>query len=75
MITSTALTSQTLVTAVYDSTQEKLRLDFCDGSRYVYYKVAPDLFRSLLHAPSKGQFFNQHIRGRLAFVKTCPKCK
>ena len=70
MITSTALTSQTLLTALYDSEQEKLQLDFCDGSRYDYYTVAPGLFRSLLDAPSKGRFFNQHIRGRLPFVKT-----
>ena len=73
MITSTALTSQTLVAAVYDSAQEKLQLDFCDGSRYVYYEVAPGLFRSLLDAPSKGRFFNQHIRGHLPFVKTLPE--
>ena len=70
MITSTDFNSQTLVAALYDSAQEKLRLDFCDGSRYVYYEVAPGLFRSLIDAPSKGRFFNQHIRGRLPFVKT-----
>jgi lysyl-tRNA synthetase class 2 len=70
MITSTALTSQTLVAAVYDSDQEKLQLDFCDGSRYVYFDVAPGLLRSLLDASSKGRFFNQHIRRHLPFVKT-----
>jgi lysyl-tRNA synthetase class 2 len=75
MITSTALTSQSLLAAVYDSAQEKLQLDFCDGSSYVYYEVAPALFRSLLDAPSKGRFFNQPIRGHLPFVKHCPECK
>jgi len=70
MITSTALASQTLVAAVYDSTQEKLQLDFCDGSRYIYSEVAPGLFRSLIDASSKGRFFNQHIRDHLPFVKT-----
>jgi len=73
MITSTALSSQTLAAAIYDSVQEKLQLDFCDGSRYVYYEVAPVLFRSLLEAHSKGQFFNQHIRGRVPFAKTLPE--
>lgn len=73
MITSAALTSQTLVAAAYDSARERLQLDFCDGSRYVYYPVAPDLFRSLLDAPSKGRFFNQHIRGQLPFNKTQPE--
>jgi hypothetical protein len=73
MITSTALLSQTLVAAVYDSAERKLQLDFSDGSRYVYYEAAPDLFRSLLDASSKGRFFNQHIRGHLPFH--CPKRK
>lgn len=73
MITSTVLTSQTLVAAVYDSAQERLQLDFCDGSRYLYYEVAPGLFHDLLAAPSKGRFFNQYIRGRLSFVKTPPE--
>jgi len=73
MITSTPLTSQTLVAAVYDSAQQKLQLDFRDGSRYLYDEVAPGLFRSLLDAPSKGQFFNQYIRGHLPFIKTLPE--
>jgi len=73
MITSTVLTSQTVVAAVYDSAQKKLQLDFGDGSRYVYYEVAPVLFRSLLDASSKGRFFNQHIRGQLPFVRTLPE--
>ncbi len=69
MITSIPLTSQTLVAAVYDSAQEKLQLDFRDGSRYIYYEVASGLFRSFLDAPSKGRFFNQHIRGHLPYIK------
>ena len=73
MITSTVLSSQTLIAAAYDSAQEKLQLDFRDGTRYVYSEVAPGLFRSLLDAPSKGRFFNQHIRGHLPFVKALPE--
>jgi hypothetical protein len=73
MITSTPLTSQTLIAAVYDSAQQKLQLDFTDGSRYMYYQVEPCLFCSLMDAPSKGRFFNQHIRGHLPFVKMLPE--
>lgn len=73
MITSTALTSQTLMAAVYDRVQEELQLEFRDGSRYMYYEVPPGLFGSLLDAPSKGRFFNQHIRDRLPFTKMLPE--
>ena len=73
MITSTLLMSQTLATAVYDDAQEKLQLNFRDGSRYVYSKVPPDLFRGLLAADSKGHFFNQHIRGALPYSKAAPE--
>ena len=73
MITSTLLMSKTLATAVYDEFQEKLQLDFRDGSRYIYSKVPPDLFRGLLAANSKGRFFNQHIRRIFPYNKAAPE--
>ena len=47
MIALTGLASTTLSAAVYDDSQEQLRLDFRDGSSYVYFKVTADLFRHL----------------------------
>ena len=73
MTTSTALSSKILAAAVYDSTQEKLQLEFCDGSRYTYSEVPPGLFRGLLAAPSKGRFFNQYIRGHLPFCQNASR--
>lgn len=73
MITSTILMSQTLATAVYDDSREKLQLDFRDGSRYVYSSVPPHLFAGLLASTSKGRFFNQHIRRVLPYCKTAPE--
>ena len=72
MITSTLLLSETLAAAVYDDSQHTLQLDFCDGSRYVYSRVQPDLFHAMLVADSKGRFFNQHIR-RLPYCKAAPE--
>ena len=72
MITSTLLMSETLAAAVYDDTQETLQLDFRDGTRYVYSRVHSDLFRAMLAAPSKGRFFNQHIRRILPYSKAAP---
>lgn len=73
MITSTLLMSKTLTAAVYDDFQETLQLDFRDGSRYVYSEVHPDLFHAMLAAPSKGRFFNQHIRPVLRCRKAAPE--
>ena len=73
MTALTNLASTTLTAAVYDSSQQQLQLDFRDGSRYLYSRVDPDLFRDLLAAPSKGRFFNEHIRGHLPFIKTTPR--
>ncbi len=72
MITSTLLKSETLAAAVYDDSQETLRLHFADGSRYVYFEVSPDVFSGLLTATSKGRFFNQHIRRVLPYSKADP---
>ena len=71
-MTTTFLTSKTLAAAVYDASQARLQLDFRDGSRYVYSRVPPDLFRGLLAATSKGRFFNQHIRRVLPYSKAAP---
>lgn len=67
--------SQTLAAAIYDESQERLQLDFRDGSRSVYSRVPPDLFHAMLAATSKGRFFNQHIRRVLPFSKGPLKCK
>jgi len=63
------LNSTTLAAAAYDDRSEKLQLDFRDGTRYVYFGVAPDLYRDLLSAVSKGFFFNRHIRNRFHHAK------
>ena len=63
------LNSSTLAAAAYDHTRARLELDFCDGARYSYSGVAPEIFRGLLCADSKGRYFNQHIRGHFRHVK------
>jgi len=63
------LNSSTLAAAAYHPILAKLQLDFCDGARYVYSGVAPEIFRGLLGADSKGRYFNRHIRGHFPHVK------
>ncbi len=64
-----SLDSTTLAAVAYDDRRCELQLDFRDGARYAYSGVAPELFRDLLCATSKGSFFNQYIRGRFPYAK------
>jgi hypothetical protein len=64
-----SLDSTTLAAAAYDDCDEKLQLDFHDGTRYVYSGVTPELYLNLLCATSKGRFFNQYIRSHFPHAK------
>ena len=68
-----SLDSRTLAAVDYDDCRGELPLDFRDGARYVYSKIAPELFRDLLCAVSKGSFFNRYIRGRFPYAKLPPE--
>jgi hypothetical protein len=63
------LDSTTLAAAGYEQSEGRLQLDFRDGTCYEYSAVPPQLFHALLCAPSKGVFFNRHIRGRFRHIK------
>ena len=63
----TAVESTTLATVAYDDTQELLQLEFCSRAVYQYYGVPAAVHEALLHAPSKGSYFNQVIRGRFPY--------
>jgi KTSC domain-containing protein len=64
-----SLDSTTLAAVAYDDRRGELQLDFRDGTRYAYSGIAPELFRHLLCATSKGSFFNRYIRGRFPYGK------
>jgi len=53
----------------YDDRRCELQLDSAMALAYAYSGVAPELFRDLLCATSKGSFFNQYIRGRFPYAK------
>jgi len=61
--------STTLAGATYDHRQNQLQVDFRDGSRYTYSTVAATVFRDLVGSPSKGKFFNRHIRERFPYAR------
>jgi hypothetical protein len=41
-----------------------LELTFHSGAIYRYFAVPPTIVQGLLAAPSKGAYFNHHIRNR-----------
>jgi hypothetical protein len=45
----------------YDDT-ETLEVEFVTGRIYRYFGVSDDVHQQFLAAPSKGTFFNEHIR-------------
>ncbi len=46
----------------YDSAARELHVTFTSGRRYVYAQVSPDVVTAFGRAPSRGAFFNAHIR-------------
>ena len=46
----------------YDSAQQILEVEFTSGAVYQYLEVPSAIFDELMHAESKGRYFNQEIR-------------
>ncbi len=58
--------SSALKHLTYHGTQERLDVEFRDGSIYQYSAVPLRVYHDLMGAESKGAFFNRHIRTRFA---------
>lgn len=65
----TAVESSTLTTLAYDSTRELLQLGFNSRALYRYFDVPAAVYEGLLHASSKGRYFNQAIRGKFSYSR------
>ena len=60
--------SSSLVKSIgYDRQTETLEIEFGSSRVYQYYGVTVDLYERLMQAPSKGQFFNTHIKNAYAY--------
>ena len=51
----------------YSSVRRELTILFHSGKEYTYLDVPVELYAEMQNAASKGEFFNQHIRDKLAF--------
>lgn len=51
----------------YDAEKKILRVEFVNGSIYLYHDVPESIYKELEKTPSKGQFFNAKIRDQFGF--------
>ena len=61
------LDSSTLATVFYAAGIRELEVEFRSGQIYRYSDVPPQAYSELLAAPSKGGYYNFHIRNRYLF--------
>ena len=54
--------SSNITSIGYDEETTILEIEFKSGSIYAYYDVPFSLYVQLMNAPSKGKFFNTHIK-------------
>jgi len=54
--------SEFLAAAGHDENSRTLEIHFQNGSQYEYYNVPPDAYLNFIAAPSKGEFYNKHIK-------------
>ncbi|HMM74862.1 MAG TPA: KTSC domain-containing protein [Gammaproteobacteria bacterium] len=48
----------------YDSATGRMRIQFIEGNAYDFCRVPEYIHVGLMTAPSKGNYFNDHIRDR-----------
>lgn len=61
--------STTLAAIAYNPDRKLLELTFRTHSIYRYFDVPSETFEGLLQAPSKGSYFNRHIRSRFPYQR------
>jgi hypothetical protein len=53
----------------YDQAERRLDILFVSGRRYSYHQVPPSIAAEMQAAPSKGSYFNRHIRDHFPFTE------
>ena len=61
--------SSSLARFCYDGRNQVLVVEFKHGGVYNYYDVPESVFRKMIAAASKGQFFLEHIREEYDYTR------
>ncbi len=64
-----AVKSRGLATIGYSKRLHALEIEFNRGGTYRYFDVPPLLYRELVAAGSKAQYYNKNIRGKYRAVR------
>lgn len=63
------VTSSNIEAIGYSPIDKKLRVDFLNGTSYVYDNVPQNVAQGLQDASSHGQYFNTNIRNAYAYTQ------
>lgn len=69
IVNKQTVSSSAVVSIGYDRRTETLEIEFGSGRVYQYYGVPDNLHKEIMQTPSKGQFFNIHIKDRFSFSR------
>jgi KTSC domain len=56
--------SSAILAVGYDRTIARMKIHFVQGHTYDFCRVPETVFTGLLNSPSKGRYYNDHIRDR-----------
>jgi KTSC domain len=65
--------SQALASVGYSKRLHALEVEFISGAVYRYSNVPPQVYRDLLSAASKAQFYDTNVRGHFPSVHVKPR--
>ena len=71
-ITRQPVHSHALAAVGYSKRLHALEVEFVNGAIYRYSNVPPEIYRDLLDAPSKAQFYDENVRGHFPSVHVKP---
>lgn len=61
--------SSNIARFAYDASTSVLKVEFKNGGIYDYFDVPASAFDAMRHAPSKGQYLAQEIKGRFRYAR------
>ena len=64
-----SVSSSAIAAVEHDPVSLTLRVTFRGSGTYTYEGVPRSLYEAFLRAPSKGTFFNEHIRDRFSSAR------
>ena len=65
----TPVNSSNIRSIGYDAKSAVLEVEFTTSDVYQYFNVPDHLYQQFIHAPSHGQFLNDHIRYNYRYQK------